>query len=105
LSFWLRATTNRWITPSIVLPYEYTDKIHGMDKELLVGGPFLYPALVTNTDLFGGEKATLILGVRIPIVSVGRYIDLEVGKPVYQNLNGLQKKDDIHFGFKFNVSY
>ena len=69
----------------------------------MVPGPFPYPASVTNPEMYGGSQAKLILGLRIPVLSNGNYIELEVGKPFYESLNGPQTREDIRYGFKFNL--
>ncbi len=100
---WLRFNKLDWVKPSIKLIYEYSDSIHGKDTDLMVPGPFPYPASVTNPEMYGGSQAKLILGLRIPVLSNGNYIELEVGKPFYESLNGPQTREDIRYGFKFNL--
>jgi len=100
---WLRFNKLDWVKPSIKLIYEYSDSIHGKDTDLMVPGPFPYPASVTNPEMYGGSQAKLILGLRIPVLSKGNYIELEVGKPFYESLNGPQTREDIRYGFKFNL--
>jgi hypothetical protein len=70
----------------------YSLPIHGQDDSLLVNSPFPYPAGITNPDLYGGKKINVRLGILWQIAKDYR-LSLEIGKPVYQNLNGPQPKE------------
>ncbi len=105
VSSWLRCNTLQWVKPSVTLSYEYTERIHGMDLDLRVPSAFPYPAPVTNPGLYGGRRANLTIGFRFPVSRAGKYIDLDIGKPIYQSLNGPQTRADIHIGFKYNLNF
>jgi hypothetical protein len=73
--------------------FKYSQPIHGQDDSLLVNSPFPYPAGITNPDLYGGKKINLRLGFLWKLPS-DFLVSVEVGKPVYQNLNGPQPKEN-----------
>ena len=100
---WLRFNKWDWLKPSIKLIYEYSDSIDGKDIDLLVPSAFPYPAPVTNPDMYGGKQARVVLGFIIPVFAKGNYVELEIGKPFYESLNGPQNREDIRYGFKFNL--
>jgi len=72
--------------------FQYSESIEGQDDSLLVNAPFPYPAAITNPDLYGGKKINVRLGL-LWRFSQANQLNLEVGKPVYQNLNGPQPKE------------
>ena len=102
-STWLRFNKLEWLKPSIKLIYEYSKSIDGKDIDLLVPGAFPYPASVTNPKMYGGKQARVVLGFKIPVFAKGNYVELEIGKPFYESLNGPQTREDIRYGFKFNL--
>ena len=79
----------------VLLDFEYSKSIHGQDDDLLL--PALpdnpYPASITNPDLFGGKKVNLGLGLLWRVVNDFR-LTVEIGAPLYQNLNGPQPKEN-----------
>jgi hypothetical protein len=101
---WIRFKTFQWVKPSLKLTFEHSGSIHGLDTELLVPAAFPYPAPVTNPKLFGGKQANIILGLRFPLKSARQSVDLEIGKPIYQSLNGPQTRENIFFGVKYNLN-
>ena len=81
------------LSPYIGLEAFYSDSIHGADTSLLVPSAYPYPAPITNPALFGGIK----IGAKAGIVwkMSDRYLlAAEIGKPLYQNLNGPQTKEN-----------
>jgi len=50
-------------------------------------------------------KIMLNLPTNLPINrnTPGNYVELDIGKPFYQSLNGPQTREDIRYGFKFNL--
>jgi hypothetical protein len=81
----------------------YRGNISGEDPSLSVPGP--YPAPVVEPSLFGGNQVSLLLGLTIPVLGPDRYIHLEVGKPIYQSLNGPQTSEDYRFGVSFSAGF
>jgi len=100
---WLRFDQLEWLKPTIKLIYEYSDSIDGKDVDLLVPSAFPYPANVTNPEMYGGKQAIVVLGFKIPVFAKGNYVEFEIGKPFYESLNGPQSREDIRYGFKFNL--
>ncbi|MBT3622454.1 MAG: hypothetical protein HOM44_17885 [Gammaproteobacteria bacterium] len=101
---WLKFDQLAWVKPSIKVIYEYSDSIDGKDIDLMVPSAFPYPASVTNPKMYGGKQAIVVLGFKIPVFATGNYVELEIGKPFYESLNGPQTREDIRYGFKFNLS-
>ncbi|MGK0293647.1 MAG: hypothetical protein ACI9U1_002049, partial [Porticoccaceae bacterium] len=83
------------LQPFIGLDFEYSEKIHGQDDSLIIPGLPVspYPASITNPELFGGKKINLGLGLLWSVVKNFK-LKLEIGLPVYQNLNGPQPKEN-----------
>jgi hypothetical protein len=78
---------------------QYSDSIHGQDDSLLAGDPAtLYPASITNPDLYGGKKISASLGLLWKITE-GYQLNMELSKPIYQNLNGPQPKEKWRSSF------
>ena len=102
---WLRLTTLRRVQPSIKLSYRYWADISGEDRSLAVPGPYPYPAPVVDPSLFGGDQVNLAIGLRVPVFSPRRYVDLEFGKPLYQSLNGPQSSEDYRFSIAFSMDF
>lgn len=105
LSAWVKSTHHPWIRPKAKLAFQYWDRIDGEDSALTVPGPFPYPAGITNPNYFGGRKLNATLGVSIggaggPLQ--GHSLDIDIGKPVYQNLNGVQPKEVLHFTVRWS---
>ncbi len=78
---------------------QYSDSIHGQDDSLLAGDPAtLYPASITNPDLYGGKKISASLGLLWKITK-DYQLNIALGKPIYQNLNGPQPKEKWRSSF------
>jgi len=88
---------------SASLNFQYSRPIHGQDESLLVNAPIPYPAGITNPNLYGGKKVNLRLGVLWKF-SKNYAVGLEVGKPIYQNLNGPQPKEKWRTGLSISKS-
>lgn len=104
LSFSLSAkrhTQNR-IKPLIKLQYNNWGAIKGQDDEITVPNPtFPYPAAITNPNYYGGEKINATLGLELPIMN--QLITMEVGKPIYQDLNGVQNDEEMYFSINWDL--
>ncbi len=92
---WVSVKANKFLTASVRLKGEIEDKIHGMDPNILGAG------LAANTDNYGGERLELFVGGNLTPWK-GSNLSFEVGKPVYQNRNGVQGKKDYmaHITFR-----
>ena len=81
------------------LTFQYSDSIHGQDDSLLLGEPpTIYPASITNPDLYGGKKINSTFGLLLKM-SKDYQLNIELGKPIYQNLNGPQPKEKWRSSF------
>ena len=108
LSVWAKSLHHEWIHPSLKLGYQYWDRIHGEDSDLTVPGPFPYPAGITNPDFFGGKKINAALGISIGRRNSpwgGNTLDLELERPLYQNLNGIQPGQEWRFNIRWAVDF
>ncbi len=103
-SSWLQLTTLGQVKPSIKLSYRYTGDISGQDESLKLPRP-PYPAPVADPSLYGGEVLNLSIGLKVPLMSPYRYIELEFGKPVYQSLNGPQASEEYRFSVAFGIEF
>ena len=107
-SAWGSTRVLSWLEPSIKFDYRYSDRIHGADQELLVPGPFPFPAAIANPRFYGGHKAFAIFGVRID-PSDGLFqnhaIELLYAEPIYQSLNGIQIQEDYHFNISWKWDF
>jgi hypothetical protein len=74
------------------LGFRYSDTISGQDDSLLVNAPFPYPASITNPKFYGGKKIDAGLGLSWKFAK-DYQLTLEIGKPLYQYLNGPQPKE------------
>lgn len=106
-STWLQAKPFSWFEPSVKLVTQFWGRIDGKDGALLVPGPFPFPAPVTNPNFFGGTKVSILAGARLSWPTgflkdsfIARFlerqsIEIEVGPPIYQSLNGPQPEEDL----------
>ena len=105
LSPWMKLRQHKWIQPTARLSFQYWEEIQGQDDELAVPGPFPYSANINNPNNFGGKKLNASIGISVggphsPLA--GHKIDIEFGKPLYQNLNGIQNKEDLNFSVSWS---
>lgn len=80
-----------WISASVRANYSTQDDIDGSDP--LIGGP----VQTAHPEYYGGERLELFGGVNVVGQSGalrGHRLALEVGAPVYQDLNGPQMETD-----------
>lgn len=86
--------------PYMGLELRLLEKIDGQDDEITVPGNFPYPASITNPDLFGGTSINLLAGAELKTQYGAWQIDL--GSPLYQNLNGPQSQNKLKFSLQFS---
>ena len=103
-SSWVQFRSLDWVEPSIKLAYQYWGRISGADRDLQVPGPFVFPSPVTNPNLYGGQQVDLVVAFKFPLTSKNT-IELEVGRPVYQTLNGPQSSEEYQLGLLFDVNF
>ena len=85
------------------LAFHYSGSVEGQDDDLLVNGPFPYPASITNPQLYGGKKINVRLGMIVQLSDDSR-LNIEFGKPIYQNLNGPQPREKWRSGIYISKS-
>lgn len=91
LTSWASYQLNPSLTGSVRLTYSDRGKIDGIDPDILA------PVQTADPDNQGGEMLMLNVGLDLSGRSAalnGHELSLEVGKPIYQNLNGPQLKTD-----------
>jgi hypothetical protein len=74
---------------------------------MTVAGTYPYPANITNPNNFGGDKVDLGVSLRLCAQANGceKYIDFNISKAIYQNLNGIQIKEDALIGISTGLSF
>lgn len=111
VSGWWRGSSlfSSRIQPIMKLGYHYSGKIKGQDRELLVSGNFPYPAGITNPRFYGGKTVHFSLGLAYHpkrISTLSNYgFSVEVGKPLYQSLNGVQPKQHLQLSVQWHLNY
>lgn len=101
LAGWAQYSKNHWFQPGVRVGVREIEMIKGGDVSLQVPAAFPFPASITNPANYGGTKVNLSAILRVcPKEDCDFSISGEYGKPIYQNLNGIQPKDR-HF---FSVS-
>lgn len=106
---WTRYALSDWFEPSIRIDGIVWDEISGKDPAL----PYdpitdRYPAAVVKPDNFGGTKLQAVAGLRLkdPRARLeNSFLELEVGTPFYQKLNGPQPSEDWRFSASFVLKY
>jgi hypothetical protein len=88
--------------PFIGLEVLHSQAIHGRDVALLVDSPFVYPASITDPQLYGGDKLNGKLGFTWQFAA-HFMLTVELAKPLYQNLNGPQPKENYRSAL--NISH
>lgn len=107
---WVTLTSFKTFHPSLRVTTELWDRIHGADQDLFIirpDGSRFTPAPVTDPELFGGEKVSVGLGVKVPFrkgFMRGQSVELEGSIPVYQNLNGPQPGEAWRFSIAWNLN-
>lgn len=103
-SLWKTWSVNEILRPMVKLVYQDWGHIIGQDDDLLVANPtFPYPAGITNPNYYGGKKITTVAGGDINWRS--QTLSVELGFPVYQDLNGVQPKENLHFSFNLRSQF
>lgn len=91
LSGWLSYRAAPWISYSGRLEYRHADRIHGRDARIMG------PSLGADPRNYGGQYVTLHAGADLTPrkgLLKGHLIGVELGVPLYQDLNGVQSKTD-----------
>ena len=91
LTAWLAYRWAPWISTSLRLDGMTQDSIDGIDPQIVA------PVQTADPDNYGGERVDAYLGVTLTGQSgtfEGHRLALEVGTPIYQDLNGPQMETD-----------
>ncbi len=92
LTAWIAYQWAPWISTSLRLKGTTQQEIDGMDSLMTA------PVQTADPAYYGGERVELFGGVNIMVPSgalKGHRFALEVGAPVYQDLNGPQMEQDL----------
>ena len=89
---------------SLAAEIQYSESIRGEDISLLVDSPSPYPASITNPNLYGGRKLLLKAGLNWKF-SPEMQLGIELGKPVYQNLNGPQPGETWRSAVQMSMAF
>ncbi|MFT5365575.1 MAG: hypothetical protein ACI8V2_000515 [Candidatus Latescibacterota bacterium] len=110
LAGWLKAKPWLWLEPSLTVTAQSWGRIDGEDEELKI--PTLpvspFPAAVTDPSKFGGKKVNVLFGATLGWpkgFAKGHTLNVEVGFPTYQSLNGPQPKEVWRFGAGWNWNF
>ncbi|MFT6896459.1 MAG: hypothetical protein ACJA13_000861 [Paraglaciecola sp.] len=95
-------TLGATIEPFIGVEILHSQAIHGRDVALLVEAPFAYPASITDPRLYGGDKLNGKVGFTWQFTDY-LMLTVELAKPLYQNLNGPQPKENYRSAL--NISH
>jgi hypothetical protein len=99
-------TKNKIFKPGIRISVRDIQGIKGRDESLLVPSSFPFPASITNPANYGGSKAHLAALLKFcPTTDCDVSITGEYGKPVYQNLNGVQPKDRNYMSIAASLKF
>ncbi len=100
VSVWNKWYVNEHFHPLAKVVFQDWGHIFGQDDEITVPhAKFPYPAGITNPHNYGGQKINLVVGGDIYLGT--QVLTLEVGAPIYQNLNGIQPKETVHFSLSW----
>lgn len=90
LTGWLARVLSENVSASVRLAAQSWEAIEGRDNDL---NPMMVQT--ANPGLLAGKRADLSLGLNIKVPGSGHRFAIEVGKPVWQNLNGPQLETDM----------
>ena len=103
-SLWSKWKVNNAFHPVMKVVFQDWGQIVGQDDEITVPNPkFPYPAGITKPSNYGGKKVSVVVGADIILYS--QAFAIEIGKPVYQNLNGIQTKEKLNFSVNWQNSF
>lgn len=100
LTAWASYMPEPWVSFSGRVAYSHLGRIDGIDPMIVA------PVQTADPDNYGGDTVTLLAGVNLAGQTGllrGHRLALEVGLPVYRNLNGPQMETDwtITLGYQF----
>lgn len=100
LTAWGSYQLNDWVSTSLRVKGRHVGKIDGSDSRITA------PVQTADPDNYGGKRVDLSFGIDVSgqgDVLSGHRFGIEIGTPVYQNLNGPQMEANyfIMVGWKF----
>lgn len=87
---WVARLLSENVSASVRLNAQKWDRIDGRDSDL---NPMMVQT--ANPSLLAGKRADLSLGLNIKVPGTGHRFGIEVGKPVWQDLDGPQLETDM----------
>jgi hypothetical protein len=95
-----------WVEPLVGVRMQFWEDIEGADTSLQLA-PGVYPAPVTNPELFGGRKVNLLAGARfiLPESLGGQRVSVTGSWPIHQSLNGPQPKETWRVDVGWNMDF
>lgn len=110
LAAWIGVQPVPWLEPSLKLSGVAWGRIVGEDTEITVPGAFAYPAPVTDPARFGGRTLVPSLGLAATIPGargawVHQRLELELGRPAYQDLHGPQPQERWRMSAGLRLGY
>jgi len=87
---WLARLLSENVSASVRLNAQKWDRIDGRDNDLTPG-----MVQTANPGLLAGKRADLSLGLNVKVSGTGHRFAVEVGKPIWQNLDGPQLETDM----------
>lgn len=104
LSTWVRMRVVDWLEPSLSVSALTWGSIDGVDQDFTHFVDGFFPATVTDPDNYGGEKITVTGGLRF--IGQGKFaqqsLEVSLGAPVYQRLNGPQPREVWRMGLSWS---
>ena len=98
---WTSYMWRPWVSTSIRMSGQYSGKIDGIDSEIVL------PVQTADPNNQGGRRVDVHFGVNIAgqkdIGIAGHRLALEIGLPIYQDLNGPQMETDwiLSLGYQY----
>ena len=106
VAVWTHFMRIHWLQPGFRVAVRHIGEIRGQDASLLVPAAFPFPASITDPSNFGGEKINTSFTLRSCTTQRCKYsITAEVGKPIYQHLNGVQPKERFNLSVTAGVQF
>jgi hypothetical protein len=103
-SLWGKWNVSHAFHPIMKVVFQDWGEIIGQDNEITVPNPqFPYPAGITKPSNYGGKKVSVVIGADIMIYSKG--FTIEIGKPIYQDLNGIQTKETLNVSLNWQSNF
>ncbi len=97
----------KWVSNSVRFKWKDWDNYEGRDSNITRVNPMGVPLVPTaESSRRGGERLDILLGVNVlfpEVMELENHLGVEVGLPLYQNLNGPQLESDYSFFIGWQV--